>query len=267
MGKQPRYLEIARTLKTKIKQGVFPQGQSLPSQKELAGIFNTSIMTIRGALEELAQEGILTVVHGVGTFVAAPGPHTNSIGLQGFQNEMDRQKLSISNKVLSVTHDIRDAKLDQLFNKSLTTYSCMTRLRTIEGTPVILQRSYIECTHNTVLDTYNEHDSLYQYFSRHTGIMIIQGRELMTPILLEDREAELLGLKGKQSTAFLSKRISISLDEQIVLYDEAYLPGSYVFMASRKHGRTSVFKYIINKEGIIDTVNSFNDPELWEDLI
>jgi hypothetical protein len=75
----------------------------------------------------------------------------------------------------------------------------------------------------------------------------------------------LLQLEGA-ATAFLSERISISIDDVIVLYDEAYLAGPYVMMASRKLGRTSVFKYIINNSGTIDAIDSFAEDELWEDL-
>ena len=266
MGKQLRYLEIAQTIKTKIRQGVFPQGQCLPSQKELASIFNTSIMTIRGALAELAQEGIVNIIHGVGTFVGSTSFNANSIGLQGFQNEMGNQKRSISNTVLSCEHDIEDARLDKLFRNDGARYSCLTRLRTIEDTPVILQRSYVAHVHKDIFASYKAEDSLYQHFTSRTGLLVTQGKEIMTPILLEDKEKEFLKLSGP-ATAFFSQRVSISLDDAIVLYDEAYLAGPYVVMASRKLGKTNVFKYIINNAGKAEPENSFSDPDLWEDLV
>ena len=266
MAKQLRYLEIAQTLKSKIKQGFFPQGQSLPSQKELSSIFNTSVMTIRGALAVLEEEGILTIVHGVGTFVGAPGIHTDSISLQGFQNEMDQQKMCIVNRILDVEHDIENANIRRLFKDDNAVFSCLTRLRTIEEVPVILQRSYVHQKFRDVLVEYAAEKSLYQFFSRKTGIMVTQGREIMMPVVLKDDELKQLSLSGP-CTAFLSKRISISLDDEVVLYDEAYLPGPYVIMASRKHGKNNMFKYIINKSGTLDSSESFNDPELWEDLI
>ncbi len=38
-------------------------------------------------------------------------------------------------------------------------------------------------------------------------------------------------------------------------------------MASSRQGKRNTFKYIINKEGTIDSIDSFNDTDLWEDLI
>ncbi len=266
MSKKLRYLEIADVLKKKIKQGEFPQGQALPSQKELSEIFNTSVMTTRGALAELEQEGIITVIHGVGTFVSSPAIHNDTLSLQGFQNEMDRQKMSITNEVIGVKHEIEQRELLDLFGKRSGRFSSLSRLRTIDGKPVIYQCSYVEKQYSSVFDEYQADQSLYQLFSQKTGIMVTQGREIMIPVILPDDIAKTLGF-DEPCTAFLSKRVSISLEEKVVLYDEAYLPGPYVIMASRKHGKNNSFKYIINQTGTIDSLDSFNDSDLWEDLI
>lgn len=266
MGKQLRYLVIAQTIRNKIRQGVFPQGMCLPSQKDLAQTFNTSIMTIRGALAELTQEGIVHSVHGIGTFVASTGIHANAIGLQGFQNEMDHQKQSISNVILSLEHQISDQKLTTLYEDTSSTFSCLSRLRMIDHTPVILQRSYVKSCYSEIFASYQAPDSLYQFFTAKTGIMITQGKEIISPIILGPKELEILEVQPP-ATAFLSQRVSISLDNKVVLYDEAYLSGHYVVMASKKFGRSSVCKYIINKNGTLDAFDSFSDPDLWEDLV
>ena len=266
-GKQLRYLEIAQTIKTRIRQGVFPHGQCLPSQKELASIFNTSIMTVRGALSQLADEGIVNIIHGVGTFVGNTGVNANTIGLQGFQNEMDKQKRSIVNTILSCEHGIADTRLDALFSNTGGRYSCLTqteKCRVDTGHPAALLRRTGPTRRSSV--TTRLRTSLYQHFTTRTGLLITQGKEIMSPILLEKREKELLHLEGP-ATAFFSQRVSISMDDRIVLYDEAYLAGPYVIMASRKLGRTSMYKYIINNEGKADIETSFADPDLWEDLV
>jgi hypothetical protein len=97
-------------------------------------------------------------------------------------------------------------------------------------------------------------------------LLITQGKEIMTPVLLEEEEKRLLKLEGL-ATAFFSQRVSISIDDAIVLYDEAYLAGPYVMMASRKLGKTSVFKYLINTTTTTERERSFSDPSLWEDLV
>lgn len=265
-GKKIRYVDIADIIKKKIQQGVFPQGQALPSQKELSEIFKTSVMTLRGALAQLEEEGIITVIHGVGTFVAAPEVHADTLGLQGFQNEMDRQKMHISNTIVSLEHGLENDRLSELFAGKTTKFSCLSRLRTIEDKPVIYQRSFVSELHQSVLEEYTAEKSLYQFFSQKTGIMVTQGREIMIPVTLPEHIMTILALDNP-CCGFLSKRISISLDDAIVLYDEAYLPAAYVMMASSRQGKHNSFKYIINTTGTIDSIDSFKDTDLWEDLI
>ncbi|MBI9109529.1 MAG: GntR family transcriptional regulator [Spirochaetales bacterium] len=265
MGKQLRYLEIAQIIKERIKNGTFARGESLPSQKELSEIFETSIMTARQALAILEGEGIITVVHGVGTFVAAPALHSDTISLQGFQNEMDRQKLKIHTTIVEKKYGAVKAELNRVFRNEQSEFSCLVRLRTLEGLPVILQRSWVSFENQSVIEEYTADKSLYQLFTERTNIMITLGREIVSPIILGDEELGLLNIT-EPCPAFHSRRISISLDDKVVLYDEAFLPGPYVMMASSKHGRNNKFKYIIKKDGAMDPLESFNDPQLWEDL-
>lgn len=265
MGKQLRYLEIAQIIKKRIKNGTFAQGESLPSQKELSEIFETSIMTARQALAVLEEEGIISVIHGVGTFVKAPTLHSDEISLQGFQNEMDRQKLKILTTIVEKKYAVVKEGLNRVFDNDTSEFSCLVRQRTLEGRPVILQRSWVSAENQSVIEEYKEDESLYHLFTERTNIMVTLGREIVTPVILGREEMALLNI-SEPCSAFHSRRISISLDDKVVLYDEAYLPGPYVIMASSKHGRNNKFKYIINKDGAMDPLEGFNDPELWEDL-
>lgn len=265
MAKQLRYMEIVQVLKERIREGKFPPGKALPSQKEIAQSFETSVMTVRQALAVLEDEGLISIIHGIGTFTASPGVHENSLGLQGFQNEMGKQKKDIENRIVETQYDISDSRIANIFNENRNVFSCLTRLRCLEGTPVILQRSWVSREHRGVVKEYTRDKSLYQFFSEHTGEIITLGRELVSPVLLEGQILELLELKAP-CPAFLSRRISISLSGKVVLYDEAWLPGPHVIMASRKQGRNNQFKYIIKKEGSSDSHESFTDPSFWEDL-
>src|SRR5438094_10081218 len=56
-------------LKTAIEQGEYPEGSALPTQPALARSIGVSTVTLRQALERLAEEGIVEARHGHGTFV------------------------------------------------------------------------------------------------------------------------------------------------------------------------------------------------------
>jgi CheY-like chemotaxis protein len=85
-------------LKTAIEQGQYPAGSALPTQPSLARTIGVSTVTLRQALERLAEEGMIEARHGHGTFV--------------------RSIRAVRGPVLVVDDDssIRDVLLDSLEN-------------------------------------------------------------------------------------------------------------------------------------------------------
>ena len=63
---EPRYAQIARALAEGIADGGFPAGSLLPSEAALSERFGASRHTIREALSELSQAGLVTRRHGGG---------------------------------------------------------------------------------------------------------------------------------------------------------------------------------------------------------
>ncbi len=265
MTKQLRYVQIAATLKNKILQGTYPPGSLLPSHKELAEQFNTSMMTARQALRVLTEEGLVSMVHGRGTYVSSNEVHGYPLTLQGFQNDMDKQRVRIATHIVSKEYDMEHIELSRLFHNE-TTFCCLTRIRQLNDKPIILQRSYASNEYRSIIESYSEKLSLYQSFSESTGSLITRGQEIVVPVIVEGETKRLLGLT-QQSPAFRSRRLSFTMNGKAVIFDEAYLLGSDCFLASNKQGRSSKFKYIINTNHEGDVLARFEDPDLWEDLL
>lgn len=69
--RKPRllWLQVADDLRADIGSGELGPGAKLPSEAEMAEQYGVSRDTIRRATSELANEGLLVVLHGRGTFV------------------------------------------------------------------------------------------------------------------------------------------------------------------------------------------------------
>lgn len=65
----PLYLKIKSHIADRIRQGAWPEGLKIPSENQLVAELKVSRMTINRALRELTDEGFLSRVQGVGTFV------------------------------------------------------------------------------------------------------------------------------------------------------------------------------------------------------
>ncbi|MBM7567736.1 GntR family transcriptional regulator [Paenibacillus sacheonensis] len=65
----PLYKSIVEDIKSKIHNGELKEGDSIPTQIELARLYDTSEITSRRALSELAGEGLVVRIRGKGTFI------------------------------------------------------------------------------------------------------------------------------------------------------------------------------------------------------
>jgi len=68
------YRQVADMLREKIQRGELEPGDRLPSESELAEHFNLTRMTIRHAIQDLKNEGLVISEHGRGVFVRAAPP-------------------------------------------------------------------------------------------------------------------------------------------------------------------------------------------------
>ena len=66
----PLYLQIARSIRRHINEGQIAKGDAIPSERDLCEITGASRVTIRKAVDQLIEEGLLLRKQGSGTFVS-----------------------------------------------------------------------------------------------------------------------------------------------------------------------------------------------------
>lgn len=140
----PLYNQIKDILKTKILEGVYQPNQQMPSESELVATFAVSRITIRQALGELQNEGLIFRVHGKGTFVSRPRAFQDLGSLQGFGTAMRQMGYETHSKVLSI-RTIKPAqhvqeKLKLAKNAKVTE---LQRLRFLNREPISIDVSYL----------------------------------------------------------------------------------------------------------------------------
>lgn len=69
-GSEPLYLQIVRQVSAQIITGSLPQGEPLPSIRELARREHISVITVQKAYEELARQNLIVSRRAKGFFVA-----------------------------------------------------------------------------------------------------------------------------------------------------------------------------------------------------
>lgn len=76
-GPELVYMVVANHIASKIERGDLKPGQRLPSELDLSDQYGVARMTIRRAMKELRERGLIRSVHGKGTFVQQPETPTD----------------------------------------------------------------------------------------------------------------------------------------------------------------------------------------------
>lgn len=66
---EPIYAQIVSQVKTQIMNGILPEGEALPSMRNLATQLRISVITTKRAYEELERDGFIENFAGKGCFV------------------------------------------------------------------------------------------------------------------------------------------------------------------------------------------------------
>ncbi len=82
------YEQIKQHVVKQIDAGLLKPDDRVPSETQLSRSFNSSRMTANRALKELAEEGRIVRIQGVGTFVARPKPEAALLEIRSIAKEI-----------------------------------------------------------------------------------------------------------------------------------------------------------------------------------
>ncbi|MFE9204686.1 GntR family transcriptional regulator [Micromonospora sp. NPDC007230] len=87
---RPRYVQLAEELREKIDRGELAAGALLPSEPELAAQTGMSRTSVRNALRQLREWGLVRAEQGRGTYVRARKVRVTRRNIERYQWEKDR---------------------------------------------------------------------------------------------------------------------------------------------------------------------------------
>lgn len=99
---KPRYQQLKEMIIEQISRGELKPRDRVPSENELVGAAGVSRMTANRALRELDDEGFVTRIAGVGTFVADFKAQSHVLEVRNIADEIERRGHRHSATVLRV---------------------------------------------------------------------------------------------------------------------------------------------------------------------
>ncbi len=142
-GPVPLYYQVARELERAIKEGRIERGGFLGNEVELSEEWQVSRPTVRRAIQELVDQGLLVRQRGVGTQVVndAIRPTTR---VSSLFDELQKAGRSPGSAVLAMELVAGDARItDQLGLPRGATVLYLERCRTIDGKRLAIIRNWV----------------------------------------------------------------------------------------------------------------------------
>jgi GntR family transcriptional regulator len=130
LDRRPLHIQAQQHLLKLIEDGAYQPGEQLPSESNLAAQLGISRPTLREALFNLEQEGVIVRKHGVGTFVAPAYGDRLASGLERLESILalaDRQGMSTQMLRLTVEQIPADDRLAERLELAPSTP--LTRVR------------------------------------------------------------------------------------------------------------------------------------------
>jgi GntR family transcriptional regulator len=231
-----RYERIAAALRESILAGQYAPGTRLPGQQEMARTWHTTLPTVRQALDQLQQDGLIRVEHGVGTFVADLDRAYDPFAVASFTEALREHGLAVETRLLAVGLLRKHAAAeDALGITGEDGVVGLTRLRGVGGQPVVLQHSYAPGRLRAELADFDGTESLYAFLRHRAGLVAGGYRETVTAESTPVAVAEILGLDAG-GPILVARRTTTTTDGRPFLYDEAYLPAERVAVTITRRG-------------------------------
>ncbi len=225
---QPLYQQLQRALRGAIENGIIGPDDALPPERDLAEMLGVSRITVRKAIDELVEDGLLIRKQGSGTFVSNR-VEKNFAKLTSFSEDMrargrEPRSVWLNRAEGTVTPEesltLRSSPGTPVFR--------FHRIRYADDAPMAIEYATVIASCLTSLETVES--SLYEALER-TGNRPVRALQRLRAVLLTAEQAKLL--KAQEGEAgLLVARVGYLKDGRAVEYSQSYYRGEiYDFVA------------------------------------
>lgn len=222
----PLYFQLASLIRRVISAGMLKPGELLPSEAELCQAFSISRSTVRQALGELEEQGLILRRQGKGSFVAEPKLYRRSENIYSFTSEATAMGKTPSSRLLSFETLLPSPEVRSMLELQDNTVEVyrFTRVRLVDGVPLMLETSYYPryIYPGLTAELLQTHSFYSLLFER--GIVPGSALDTYEAIRLDRSEAELLETKAG-SAGFSHQRITRSEQGEVFELTQSVMRG------------------------------------------
>lgn len=245
----PLYAQLKEALILAIKKGELAPGDRLPSQRELRETYKMSHMTIRRAIDELINEGVIHSIHGKGLYVAERKVPTQTRSLTGFYENTRRLGRKPSNRVLDARIiGASTALADQLAVEVGMHLVYIRRLRLVDDSPMSIATNYLP--HHLCPDLL-KHDladnSLYTLLREVYGYNLAAYTATISAALANEEQARLLEI-ARPAALITEEQVTLLENGLAIDFSRSSTRGDqYYFQIQEGHSINTILPIFVDQ--------------------
>ncbi|GGY04025.1 GntR family transcriptional regulator [Litchfieldella qijiaojingensis] len=230
----PLYARLRDQLASRIANGEWSPGDMIPSENRLSEEYGVAVATMRIALKQLVEEGLLERRRGTGTFVKQPAFRADLFrffhvhDVEDMDGPVIPESRILSCQAIEAPADVREAFGEAAGARCLH----LERVRLWSGEPMLFEEIFLRLPDFDgleKLDTKAMGPLLYPVFLQEFGILITSATDELSFGTATSASARHLGLPPDSPVA--------------VIHRMARNPVGRVIEFRRVHGRPERFRY------------------------
>jgi len=233
----PLYHQVKEYIKSQIQTGTYKINEAIPSERELSEQFEINRLTVRQAINELVNEGLLFRRRGIGTFVSSPKIEQPLTRLTNFSNDMLSRGIVPGAKVVSMkVIPAGEYLASRLQIGSRDEVLELVRVRTADGEPMALERSYLVYGQTKELYGMNMEDkSLYQTIENVCGLRFARALQPIEIATIPPDDAKFLGIDARDPVMKIERTtFAENMDRPLEFVRSYYRADRYKFIIEMK---------------------------------
>lgn len=219
----PQHRKLYETLRKHILEGVYSEGDLLPSENELCQLYGMTRPTVRQSLSSLANDGYISKHQGKGSIVHTIPREIGILSVSGTTSAVGNRDLKteiIVKPVLVPWPDNFMFPLTELEQESGCIY--MERVRLLENEPIFYDINYIANINLPRITSRSfENRSLFGILREHYNIEIKGGEQRIKAIPVNSKIGRFLRMKKDQPVLHLERKLETS-NPVLFLYSSIY---------------------------------------------
>ncbi len=226
---KPLYTRIQEYIAELILSGKLKPESKIQSEREFSEDLGVSRMTVRKALTELVNEGLLERKHGSGTYVSKPKITYESEELVNYVQAMQKRNIATATQLLEFSEMVASRRLSEILEIEIgSPIYHVVLLRFANRVPVILERGFFPVLYYPQLEDWDlEKTSIIDLISSVYAIKLGRISQSVEAVAAADVVAQQLRVEEGVPLLMLSRLFFNQDTGKPVVFSQDFLRNDY----------------------------------------